>query len=432
MPINQKISIPRGTADILPSEVGKWRAVEIQARAVLNSYNYKEIRTPIFEDIGLFKRSLGQTSDVVNKQLLELRSGKEDEDGFALRPEGTASIVRSYIENDLHKKESISKFFYIAPMFRGERPQKGRLRQFHQIGAEAIGPGTLNPFLDAEMIALSANLLESFGLSGYRIKINNLGTPEDKGNFSVYLRTNLKNFVSSLCEDCQNRFERNVFRILDCKNKQCMDIVNGLKLDNSFLSEGSRKYFDQVKSTLDSLKIPYVESFKLVRGLDYYNYTVFEITHSGLGSQDAIGAGGRYNNLVAELGGGEKDITIGAIGFSLGFERILLALGETQTKEEGLDVFVAALDEKSFQKGFELLQELRKANLSADIDYKMASLKSQMRMADKYGANFVLILGENEIQKGIITVKDMKKSSQEEMSLKDTAKLIHFLKSIIH
>ena len=429
--MSKKFSAPRGTADILPSEVRLWTDLESAARTIFSHYNYKEIRTCVFEDRELFKRSLGQTSDVVNKQLLELRSQKEgDETGetYALRPEGTASIVRSYVENDFDKRESISKFFYIGAMFRGERPQKGRLRQFHQIGAEAIGPSTLNPYLDAEMISLSVRLLDAFGISGYHIKINNLGDVTDKENFSKYLREKLGSVLTSLCKDCQDRFERNVFRVLDCKNKQCIEVVDRLKLNDSALSSASKDYFNKVKKALDSLHIKYEQSLKLVRGLDYYNYTVFEILHSGLGSQDAIGAGGRYNHLVAQLGGEDKN-EIGAIGFSLGMERILLVKKDDSDKKNEVDIFMIALDEESFRHAFLLLNELRAAGLEADIDYKMGSLKSQMRTADKYGARFVVIIGEDELKKDVLILKNMKTAQQQELSLKDTKKLIQHIRS---
>jgi len=239
----EKISVPRGTADILPADISDWQELEEKARQIFKSYNYKEIRTPIFEETTLFKRSLGQSSDVVNKQLLELSSQRSAESdsvelsGLALRPEGTASIVRSYIQNSIDKKESISKLFYMGPMFRGERPQKGRLRQFNQIGAEVIGPDASSPYVDAELIALSVNLIRSFGVSNFELKINTLGSSEDKEKFSKLLRSKLESSRNKLCDDCKSRFERNVFRILDCKNKDCKEIVKNEKIDSSCLSE---------------------------------------------------------------------------------------------------------------------------------------------------------------------------------------------------
>src|SRR3989338_7263751 len=254
----QKFSVPRGTSDILPDVIPLWEDVESKARKILKSYGYREIRTPIYEETALFKRSLGQASDIVNKQLLELATGKDE--GYALRPEGTASVVRSYLENSFDKKEPLSKLFYIGPMFRGERPQKGRLRQFHQIGVEAIGPNSASPYLDAEVIALSVNLLQSLGLNGFKLKINTLGSTGDKENFSKYLRKQLELHVKELCEDCQSRFERNVFRILDCKNRTCQSVVEKIQLDNSYLSDESQKYFEDVKAALEKLQIKFEQA----------------------------------------------------------------------------------------------------------------------------------------------------------------------------
>lgn len=408
----KKFFLPRGTADILPDEVLKWQAIESRARGICNTYGYKEIRTPLFEETELFARSMGQTSDIVQKQMLNLMpQGQEDNVvGFSLRPEGTASIVRSYIQNDLDKKESLSKLFYIGPMFRGERPQKGRLRQFHQIGIEAIGPGSASPYLDAEVIALSVNMLKGFGLKAdqFKLKLNTLGSVADKENFSKFLRQQLQPRVPELCEDCRQRFERNVFRILDCKNKDCKGIVAGLKLTHSCLSEEGQKYFSNVCGALDQLGIAYDIDLSLVRGLDYYTHTVFEISCPSLGSQDALGAGGRYNDLVTQLGGPAVD----AIGFALGIERILLALGAGAAEEAPLDVCLISLDEAALEKNFLLLHQIREAGISADMGYRQASLKSQMRLADKRKARYVIIVGESELQKGVVTIKNMRDGSQ--------------------
>lgn len=410
----KKISVPRGTTDILPTDVSSWRAIETKARQILNNFNYKEIRTPLFEETGLFKRSLGQTSDVVNKQLLTLVSDKEE--GFSLRPEGTASVVRAYIENSLDRKESCSKLFYMGPMFRGERPQKGRLRQFHQIGVEVIGSSTAHPYVDAEVIVLNVKLLEAFGLKNFQLKINTLGSPKDKESFSKSLRMLLKPQIANLCDDCQNRFDRNIFRILDCKNKACRAIVSSLKIDHSHLSGESQEYFDQVKEALDGLGVKYSVCYDLVRGLDYYTHTVFEIAGSGLGSQDALSAGGRYNDLVKQLGGPQ----VPAIGFALGIERVLLAIPDSQqAKAVPLNTYIIALDEKSLQKAFQIVSVLRASNISSDMSYRVASMKSQMRLADKTEACSVIIIGESELEREIVTLKDMKTGDQEEVVVGD-------------
>ena len=444
----KKFSAPRGTTDILPDEIFLWQTIETTSRHTLGLYGFREIRTPIFEESNLFARSLGQASDVVQKQMLNLASVKleadamEKESGLSLRPEATASIVRSYIQNNFAKKESLSKLYYIGAMFRGERPQKGRLRQFHQIGVEAIGPNSTTPYLDAEVISLSIRLLQEFGITGFKLKINSLGSPEDKKNFSKVLRDLLKKEVSKLCEDCQQRFERNVFRILDCKNEDCKRIVKGLSLNDSHLSKESQKYFLEVKGALKILNVSFEVSPYLVRGLDYYTHTVFEISHESLGSQDALGAGGRYNGLVAELGGDEQG-NIGAIGFALGMERIILAKKEIEKRQSGggvippesiaslsadkaggitppLDVFIVSLDQpdenKAYITAFKLLNEIRLTGLSAEMAYTKASMKSQMRLADKLCAKRVILIGENELKENSVTLKDMKTGEQTKIS----------------
>lgn len=411
----EKISIPRGTSDILPAESVVWQRVEEQARGTLERYGYREIRTPLFERTGLFARSMGETSDVVQKQMLNLSrthledpSDPKEKEGFSLRPEGTASIVRSYIENNLDKQENLSKLYYIGAMFRGERPQKGRLRQFHQIGVEAIGPGSASPLLDAEVMALAVRILNALKLKDFELRLNTLGSVQDKESFSKTLRKMLQPHLKDLCPDCQQRVERNVFRVLDCKNKTCRATVDKLGLGDKHLSAESREYFTKVKEALELLGISYVEDPRLVRGLDYYNHTVFEITSPSLGSQDALGAGGRYNNLVRQLGGPDVD----AVGFALGIERILLAMPAADNAPRPLDVFVIALKEDAQRTAFEMLDVLRRGGLRADMSYRPASVKSQMRQADKSGAPHVFILGEDEIQNGTVTVKDMREGTQ--------------------
>lgn len=418
--MTKKFSVPRGTTDILPGEISLWQEVESNARTILNLYGYTEIRTPIFEETELFARSMGQTSDIVQKQMLSLTNG------LSLRPEGTASIVRSYIQHNLAREENLSKLFYIGPMFRGERPQKGRLRQFHQIGVEAIGPASSSPCLDAEVIALSVHILKSLGLKGFKLMINTLGSGKDKEAFSKYLRKQLQAEVSNFCDECQQRFKRNVFRILDCKKKACKTIVDQFDFGYDHLSEESRNYFLNVKEALDSLKIEYEQSPKLVRGLDYYTHTVFEICDSSLGSQDALGAGGRYGSLVAQLGGTDVD----AIGFALGIERILLARSHKQTPAKfSLMAYIIALDEGSLKKAFEMLHALRQEKVVSDMSFRLSSLKSQMRVANKKGVCYVIILGEDEGRKGCVTLKDMETGKQEEVSVKggnykDLAKIL--------
>jgi histidyl-tRNA synthetase len=414
-----KFAVPRGTSDILPDAVVLWEELESKARKICKSYGYREIRTPVYEDINLFKRSLGATSDVVNKQLLELVSSREDE-GCALRPEGTASIVRSYIENSLDGKESLSKLFYLGPMFRGERPQKGRLRQFHQIGVEAIGPNSTSSFLDAEVIALAMQLLKEAGIKDPQLRINSLGSKEDKANISAWLRGEFAKHKNDLCGDCQGRFERNVFRVLDCKKESCRKMVMSV-VKNLPLSSESQNYFDKVQIALKSIGVVFEVSPHLVRGLDYYTHTVFEITAEGLGSQDAVGAGGRYGGLVHELGGNEN---VGGVGFALGMERILLAGGKPAIVTPGVDVFVIAMKEEYQPQAFLLLQQLRQAGINADMSFVSGSMKSQMGKADKANARFALILGEEEIKNHAVALKDMQAGTQETVELKNIVSIL--------
>jgi histidyl-tRNA synthetase len=418
--VNKTFAVPRGTSDILPDASPLWEDLESKARKICKSYGYREIRTPVYEDINLFKRSLGVTSDVVNKQLLELASSKEDE-GYALRPEGTASVVRSYIENNFDKKESLSKFYYIGPMFRGERPQKGRLRQFHQVGVEAIGINKASPFLDAELIVLAMHLLNEFGVKSLHLKINSLGSKEDKANIASWLRAEFIKYKNDLCEDCQARFERNVFRVLDCKKDGCRKLVASL-VKNLPLSSESQDYFDKVKSALQSTGIAFEVSPHLVRGLDYYTHTVFEITAEGLGSQDAVGAGGRYGGLALELGGSAD---VGGIGFALGMERILLASGQTAALVSSINAFVIAMKEEFLPPAFLLLQQLRDAGISADMSFSGGSMKSQMGKADKANARFTLILGEDEIKNQTVALKDMQAGIQETVNAKNIVMVIN-------
>jgi len=407
-----------GTKDILPDESCHWQHIEQLSRNIFSLYNYKEIRTPLIEDVGLFNRSLGESTEIVQKQMFLINN---KEDTYALRPEGTASIVRSYIENSLDKSTGFIKLYYLGPMFRLERPQKGRLRQFHHIGCEVIGSN--GPDIDVEVIALADNLLRAFSISGYSIKLNSLGCGQDKQNLVSILRDRLKDKTGSLCADCQARFERNVLRVLDCKNPQCREIVSGLDIKDSYLCADCKTHFSRVCSGLDLLGIGYEVSPHLVRGLDYYTRTVFEIKHDALGSQDAIGAGGRYDNLVTELGGPQ----LGAIGFAFGVERLLLAVKpqEHNAVNNGL-AYVLTMGEEAKAEGLKLLALLRKNGITADSEYENKSLKAAMRKANDAGAGYVLMIGDEEIKKGIVTLKDMHSGQQSQLSRDD---LLRELKS---
>ncbi len=406
--------------------------LEASSRQLFTLYGYREIRTPLFEDGALFRRSLGETTEVVNKQLLEIRSQRSaDEEGtsLALRPEGTAPVVRAYNQNDLGREEYLSKLFYIGPMFRGERPQKGRLRQFHQIGAEAIGRGACHPLVDAEMIALAVGLLKSFGVEGFKVRINSLGSREDKANFSQWLRLQLKDRIGHLSEECKGQYERNVFRLLDSKDKECQAVIRGLDIGMAHLSAQGLQYFDSVRRSLDDLGLAYEVSSHLVRGLDYYTHTVFEISCEGLGAQDAIGAGGRYDGLIEQLGGGDRRLgaELGAMGFALGMERVLLALeaqGKLSSAPRMIDVFIVTASALQTPEAFRLLGRIRSAGISADMDPTSRAVKKQFEQANRAGARFVFMVGEEESRLGQVSVKNMATGEQRSLPVEEAIKSI--------
>jgi len=399
-----------GTKDILPDEAGHWQAIEEAARNLFSLYNYRQIRTPIIEEASLFNRTLGNTTEIVQKQMFLIHN---QNDVYALRPEGTASIARSYLENNMDKTNPFTKLYYIGPMFRLERPQKGRLRQFHHIGCEVIG--SQEAILDVEVISLAAELLKSFAITEYKIKINSLGCPNDKQALGLSLKEALHKEKQRLCPDCKVRIENNILRILDCKNEGCQKIVKAFAIKNTHLCPDCLNHFKEVEKGLGSLGIAFeVEPF-LVRGLDYYNRTVFEFTHSNLGSQDAIGAGGRYNNLIKELGGPD----IGGIGFAFGIERLILASMINAEKPLNRLVYLITLGETAKAAGVKILNQLRSSGIPSDMDYLNRSLKAAMRAANDAGARYVLILGEDELKKDAISLKDMSNGTQREINIQE-------------
>ncbi|MFA5062493.1 MAG: histidine--tRNA ligase [Candidatus Omnitrophota bacterium] len=395
-----------GTKDILPEEISIWQHLEEISRNTFSLYNFKEIRPPLIEEAALFNRSLGETAEIVQKQMFLINNKDET---YALRPEGTASIVRAYIENNLDKTSGFVKLYYIGPMFRLERPQKGRLRQFHHIGCEAIGSQDAN--LDVEIISLADNLLRNFSIENYKIRINSLGCESDKKKLVEILKTSLAEKLENLCPECTTRFENNPLRILDCKNDTCKRIVSEINISESYLCQDCKEHFNKVKNGLDFLRIAYEINPHLVRGLDYYTGTVFEISQKSLGAQDAIGAGGRYNNLTKELGGPQ----VGAIGFAFGVERLMLAQRENAKTQRENPVYLITLGEPAKLEGLGILNELRKNGVACDTNYEDKSLKGAMRKANDLGAHIVLIIGDNEIEKGTITLKDMISGEQREV-----------------
>lgn len=396
------INVIKGTKDILPQDVASWQRMEKIALEVFSKYGYKEIRTPIFEATELFARGVGDTTDIVNK---EMYTFEKSERSLTLRPENTAGVVRSFIENGMARLSPPVKLWYKGPMFRYERPQAGRQRQFHQVGVEMFG--VKQPTADAEVILLAVNYLKALGLNDLEVEINSLGCPECREAYKAKIKEVLKPEFDNLCEDCQNRYEKNPLRLLDCKVESCKEIFAKPEIQkviqSDFICEECAEHYRAVKSYLDVLRIKYVENKLLVRGLDYYNRTVFEIKSNNLGSQNAVCGGGRYDSLVRNLGGDDTP----AVGWAMGMERLnsLLPLVETQK----LDAYIVS---NSPSDAFALAEELRAAGKNVEFDLTNKKFTKQLEKAGKV-ADFALILGEDEIKSGTVSVKDLKTSEQD-------------------
>ncbi|MGG5369783.1 histidine--tRNA ligase [Enterococcus sp. AZ196] len=396
---------PKGTNDILPGESEKWQFVEETARLVFNDYQYQEIRTPIFEHYEVIARSVGDTTDIVSKEMYDFHD--KGDRHVTLRPEGTAPIVRAYVENKLFGPEFKKpyKVFYTGPMFRYERPQKGRLRQFHQIGIEAFG--SENPSLDVEIMAMAMDFFKQLGINQLRLVINTLGDKETRANYRQALITYLEAHEEELSEDSRRRLHENPLRVLDSKDRKDQPIVADAPSILDYLSDYAKEYFEGVTKTLEYLDIAYEIDHRMVRGLDYYNHTIFEIMSDapGMGAQTTICGGGRYDGLVEELGGPETP----GIGFAMGIERILLTLEQEDVlipSAAGLDAYVVGLGESTNLEALKVVQAIRGFGFSADRDFMGRKAKAQFKTADKEGAKLVLTLGEDELAKGVINVKD--------------------------
>lgn len=395
------IKAQKGTKDILPTEVEQWQNLETKALEVFSRAGFKEIRTPIFEATELFARGVGDTTDIVNK---EMYTFEKSERSLTLRPENTAGVVRAYIENGMHRLSAPVKLWYKGPMFRYERPQAGRQRQFHQVGVEMFG--IAEPTADAECILLAVNYLKSIGLDDLDVEINSLGCPKCREGFSASLRSALKPNLEKMCPDCQSRYEKNPLRILDCKVPECQFILDNSAVQDvitsDYICEDCQKHFDEVVSYLDALQVKYVRNRLLVRGLDYYNRTVFEIKSNNLGSQNAVCGGGRYDSLVKNLGGEDTP----AVGWAMGLERLNSLLPQIEPKK--LQAYVVSnftLD------AIKLVEELRAQGVSVDFDYTNKKFGKQLEKASKV-ADFALILGEDEIKTNTVSVKNLATSEQ--------------------
>lgn len=393
-------SAPRGTVDILAEQSTKWQQLEQLLRTICANYNVKEMRVPIFEHTELFTRAVGDTTDVVSKEMYTF----EDKKGrsITLRPEGTAGIARSFVENKLYAlPEKLQKYYYMGPMFRYERPQNGRQRQFHQFGVEMLG--LESPYIDVECMVMAVTIVEALGLKNVTLHINTLGDSESRDAYRQALKEHFAPVLNELCHDCQARYEKNPLRILDCKVDKDHSVMKNAPRTIDYLSENAKEHFEKVCALLDDLEIDYIIDSNLVRGLDYYSHTVFEVISDDpkLGAGATVGGGGRYNSLIQELGGPETP----GVGFAFGLERLMIAAGDNLEEEEGLDVYVMPLGEEAKDLAMQIVTMLRANGFTCDMDQCNRGLKGQFKSADRYHAHFSMIIGEEEVQKEVVNMK---------------------------
>jgi histidyl-tRNA synthetase len=428
--MTSSIKAVRGTRDLLPAETEIWNEIESTARRVFARYAFGEIRTPIFEDTQLFARGVGEETDIVSKEMYtwedRARAQSEKAQMLTLRPENTAGVVRAYIEHKLGDAGLLQKLYYIGPQFRRERPQKGRYRQFFQIGAEVIGPpsaGSESPLRDAEVLEMLATLLEELGIAGWTLELNSVGSATDRPRYAQALREALVDVAPSLCEDCQRRAVTNPLRVLDCKVPEDQARIDELPKVADFLDEGSRRHFAQVCEALNACSVPYTVNPRLVRGLDYYTRTTFEFVHGGLGAQNALLGGGRYDGLSEAIGGPKAP----GIGFAIGADRLVLTLqaqrAHTPCAAMLADVYVAPLGEAQQAEALVLARELRRAGLRVELGDGTFRLKKSLEMADRT-ARAIVMFGENEAQSGILTVKEFATGEQTKTARGDLDSLL--------
>ena len=406
----------RGTKDILPAETARWQMVESIVRRVFHRYNYREIRTPLFEQTALFARSIGELTDIVGKEMYTFTDRSED--SITLRPEGTASVIRAYLQHNLGEAQPLVKVYYLGPMFRQERPQAGRLRQFHQFGAEAIG--SQRPETDAEVIAMTIQIYRELSITEYSLKINSVGCEKCRPRYKETLKRELMVIAAKLSAESQRRIEQNPMRVLDSKDENDRKLTATMPVISDHLCEECQSHFAGVKRYLTSSRIPFQVDGRLVRGLDYYTKTAFELTSSELGSQDALAGGGRYDLLAQELGGKATP----GVGFAAGFERLLMVLekkGWSQAVDAKPKLFIAAADDVSREWILSTTLDMRMKGISAETDFLGRSLKAQMREADRQGAAFVIVVGMQEIESGRAKLKNMKTGEQQDVPLKELA-----------
>ncbi len=412
-----KITSVRGFRDILPDETPKWQRVEEKIREIFFNFGIQEIRTPVLEKTELFKRGIGEATDIVEKEMYTfLDRGNEY---LTMRPEATASVIRAYIEHHIYEKDPVAKLFTIGPMFRRERPQKGRFRQFHQINVEFLGQE--DPRIDAELMSMLMYLLSEVGLAKLKLEINSLGCDKCRPAFREKVTGFLKNREEDLCEDCRRRLVTNPLRIFDCKNESCQEIISGAPVILDFICVECKQHFEKVKEHLGILHIPFIINTKMVRGLDYYTRTAFEITTQSLGAQNAVTGGGRYDGLVQMLGGPN----ISGIGFAIGFDRLISMIPDADGQDaKRPNIFIAALGDKAQSFAFSLCNTLRLAGIRAEMDFSNRSLKSQMKRSNKLNCSHTLIIGEKEMEKGAAQLRNMGDGTQESVDINDSDSIV--------
>ncbi|MBQ6980110.1 MAG: histidine--tRNA ligase [Clostridia bacterium] len=412
------ITLPKGTKDVLPENSYRWQFVERVARETAKTFNVREIRTPMFEHTEVFSRGVGETTDIVNKEMYTFldKGGRS----ITLKPEGTAGVVRAFVESGLYAAALPLKTYYITPCFRYERPQAGRLREFHQFGVEFFGAESAG--IDAEVILLAKTFLDNLGVKNVTLYINSIGCKECRKEYHKALKEYLKANYDGLCDLCKDRFDKNPMRILDCKNDSCKKITENAPSILDYLCDDCKAHFEQVKKLLTLSGVEYKINPKIVRGLDYYTKTVFEFVSENIGAQGTVLGGGRYDGLVAEFGGGK----VPGIGFAAGIERLLLLLESTGEikNEDGLTVYVAPMGDDARIKAFELVSMLRKSGVIADTDYMNRGIKAQFKYADKLGARFVAVIGSDELSRGAVKLKNMLSGEEKEVPFQELAEFL--------
>lgn len=439
------IQKPTGTQDILPIDVSKWHYVEEEFRKICKEYNFGEIRTPMFESTELFKKGAGEASDIVQKEMFNVLGLRKDDrleisqgeyatlvekvrEGYALKPEGTAPVVRSFIENNLYAEKQPTKLFYITPCFRYERPQKGRFRQFHQFGIETFSAEDATA--DSEVIALAFYFFKRLGLENIELRINSVGCPTCRPAYDEALKEHFKNDLNQMCDDCNERYETNPLRMLDCKEDGCQQFIDKAPVITDHLCDSCAPHFEKVQQNLEAMDVEYIIDEKIVRGLDYYTKTAFEFISNDLGAQATVCGGGRYNGLVQSLDGPETP----GVGFGLGIERLLLILEAQEIKiDEGnaLDIFIVTFDDVTRREAIKFATKLREKNIAVDIDHLGRSFRQQFRYSDALNSKFSIILGGDEIEKQVVSIKNMETGNQMEIEMDNLDKIVSLVKGEI-